>query len=72
MKHVHNSKYIISCSEDKTIKIWNYETYSLINTLSNHTESATSLEHIANTKFILSGSIDKSIKIWNYETCELI
>ena len=56
----------MSCSDDKTIKIWSYETYELLGTLTGHSDWVMSLAHIQNTKLILSGSGDKTIKIWNY------
>ena len=62
----------MSCSYDKTIKIWNYETYELLSTLTGHTDLVRSVAHIVNTKLILSGSEDKTIKMWNYENYELI
>jgi WD40 repeat protein len=66
--HIPNTKYIISGSHDKTLIIWNYESYEHINTLKCHDDFVTSLTHIKNTKYIVSGSEDKSVKIWNYET----
>ena len=66
--HIPDTKYIISGSYDKTLRIWNYETYEHINTLYGHDNGVSSLTHIKNTKYIVSGSDDKSVKIWNYET----
>ncbi len=57
----------MSGSNDKTIKIWNYETYELINTLKGHTDWVMSLLHIVKTKFIASGARDDTIKLWDYE-----
>ncbi len=56
----------MSCGYDKTIKIWSYETYKLLGTLTGHSDLVMSLAHIQNTKLILSGSWDSTIKIWNY------
>ena len=46
VKHIHNTKFIMSCSEDETIKIWSYETYELLGTLTGHSHSVRSLAHI--------------------------
>ena len=49
----------MSCSYDNTIKIWCYERYELLNTLSNHENYVIALAYIQNTKLILSGGFDK-------------
>ena len=58
----------MSCSNDKAIKIWNYENYELIHTIAGYSTEVISLTHIMNTKLIVSGNrmADNSIKIWNY------
>lgn len=58
----------MSCSVDKTIRIWNYETYELLQILYGHSDWVLALVHIVNTKLIVSGGRDSLIKIWNYET----
>ncbi len=45
----------MSGSNDKTIKIWNYETYEHFNTLDGHTDWVMTLLHIPDTHFIVSG-----------------
>ena len=57
----------MSCSCDNTIKVWNYETYELKQTLIGHSDYVISLEYIQEAKLILSGSRDDTIKIWNYD-----
>ncbi len=66
--HIPDTDYIISGSLDHTLKIWDYKTYALINTLHGHDDGVRSVAHIQNTNFIVSGSEDKSVKIWNYKT----
>jgi len=66
---------IISGSHDKTIKIWDANTWELLHTLEGHIGTVTS---IAVTKsndsrtLIISGSQDKTIKIWDANTWELL
>ncbi len=55
---IPNSRYIVSGSEDKTIKIWNYEMKECVRTLFGHGNDVKSVIHIANSKFIASGSHD--------------
>ena len=49
---------------DKTIKIWDTDTGSLIKTLTGHTDRVFSLAVLPNG-FLASGSHDNTIKIWN-------
>ena len=55
-------QYIISGSEDKTIKIWDFSTFKLIKSLESHTNSVKSVA--VSDKYIISGSEDNTIKIW--------
>ncbi|MHA1756643.1 MAG: WD40 repeat domain-containing protein [Promethearchaeota archaeon] len=57
-------KYIISGSEDKTIKIWDTESGRLIKTLKGHKDAVKSVAISPDGRYIVSVS-DKTIKIWN-------
>lgn len=67
-----STKLILSGSADKTVKIWNYETYELVQALRGHTETINSIVYIPYTRYIVSSGCDKNIKIWNYITYELL
>ena len=54
---------IISCSADKTIKIWKFETGECLKTLEGHMSAVCSIDFKDNK--ILSGSEDCTIKIWD-------
>ena len=62
----------MSGGDDQTIKIWNYETYEEVRTLTGHTDWVCTLCHIKSTKLILSGGRDYLIKLWDIETFKLI
>ena len=49
VRHIPGTKYIVSGSSDKTLRIWNYETFEHINTLYGHEERVLSVAHIQNT-----------------------
>src|SRR5581483_8560153 len=57
-------KKIVSGSDDKSIKIWDADSGSLLNTLNGHTDSICSVAFSSDNRKIVSGSCDKSIKIW--------
>ena len=58
---------LVSGSLDKTIKIWNSKTGTLIQTLDGHTQGVFSLTVLQNGNLV-SGSGDNTIKIWSPTT----
>lgn len=64
-------RYLISCSEDKTLKIWNTETAECIKTLTGHTKVVNDVDLRADFKMfhripsIVSASGDCTLRIWN-------
>jgi WD40 repeat protein len=67
-----NSQYLISGSQDKTVRVWNLETGKLIHTLKSHREGVYTVALSPDEKIIASGSADKTIKLWHLETGELL
>ncbi len=63
-----DGKRIASCSEDKTIKIWDATTGAELMTLSGHGDSIWSMSYSPDGKRIVSGGGDKTIKIWDTAT----
>ncbi|MBD3230659.1 MAG: hypothetical protein GF329_20940 [Candidatus Lokiarchaeota archaeon] len=61
---------IITSSRDKTIRIWNKDTWECETILKGHEDRIISLA--INESYIVSGSQDKTIRIWNRSTgkCE--
>ena len=62
-----DGKFIVSGSNDKTIKIWNLEEKNEEFSLDGHSGSVQSVSFSPDCKFLASGSTDKTIKIWNFE-----
>jgi len=60
--------YIVSGSEDKTIKVWDAFGGTLVKTLSGHTKGVLSVSTFTDEKtqkvYIVSGSDDNTVKIW--------
>jgi len=65
-------QYIISGSYDKTIKIWDFSTFKLVETLEGHTNWINSVAVSKDNKYIISGSSDDTIKIWDLSTFKLV
>jgi WD40 repeat protein len=58
---------LISCSEDKTIRVWNLNSGSCMRTLAGHADSVFCLQTLENGE-IASISFDKTIKLWHVQT----
>ncbi|RFN48465.1 vegetative incompatibility protein het-e-1 [Fusarium flagelliforme] len=70
----HDSKWIASASDDKTVRIWNLETGECEQELKGHGTYVSSIVFSHDSKKVASGSYDKTIRIWNVETgkCERV
>ncbi len=63
-----DSQWLISGSEDHTIKVWDIATGQEIYTLTGHTGSVLTLVLTSDGKQVISGSADHTIKVWSLET----
>lgn len=63
---------LASGSFDKTIKLWELSTGSLIQTLSNHSKGVCCVAISPDGQMLASGSWDETIKLWRLDTGELI
>ena len=62
-----NTNYVATCSEDKTVKIWNVSSsfnWTLITTYSNHSSGVYPLEWLDNDSLASAGWSDNTIKLW--------
>jgi|GEM_PF-6492089 len=59
-----NSKYVVSGSRDKTVKLWNIENKSLVHTFTDHLDSVYSVAISSDGDYLVSASTDNSIKLW--------
>ncbi len=67
-----DNKFIVSGSEDKTIRVWDRESGTQIQELKGHNFSVNSVAISSDNKFIVSGSDDKTIRVWERESGTLI
>jgi len=71
------SDYIVSASEDKTVRLWNPKTFQLVHVLTGHKKdicSISSLPHPADgtvQEFIVSADVSGNINIWDCESGDL-
>lgn len=63
--------YLITTSDDRTIRVWDYQTKSLVATLEGHANNVSYAVFHPELPIIISGSEDSTIKIWNSNTYKL-
>lgn len=63
-----NGKYLISGSEDKTLKLWDTEDMRLIRTLRGHRDSVRDVALSSDGNTAASGSGDGTVKLWDIST----
>jgi WD40 repeat protein len=68
-----SSNKCVTCSNDKTIKVWDCQAGACLRTLKKRTNWVTTLTVSSeNGKFFASGSPDRSVIIWSSETFEVL
>jgi WD40 repeat protein len=65
-----DGKTLMSCSFDKTIRVWEMPAGRLIRTLTGHTDVITSIALSSDEQVLISGSWDESVRIWDWKTGE--
>src|SRR5262249_31911383 len=63
-----NRRWIVSGSDDKTLRLWDLASGSCLHTLEGHTQSVMSVEFSPDGSQILSGSYDHSLRLWEATT----
>ena len=63
-----DGKYIVSGSDDDTVKLWEVESGKEIRTFTSHTDNVSSVSFSPDGKYIASGSWYGTIKLWEVES----
>ncbi len=67
-----DGQYVLSGSDDNTIKLWDVNTGEVIRSFEGHTDDVESAVFSPDGQYVLSGSDDNTIKLWDVNTGELI
>ena len=67
-----DAKFLVSGSQDQTIRVWNLATGELVHTLKGHRDSVNTVALSPDEQIIASGSADKTIKLWHLQSGELL
>ncbi|TPX30766.1 hypothetical protein SmJEL517_g05752 [Synchytrium microbalum] len=63
---------IVSCSFDKTIRIWNSSTAGCDRVLLGHTDALTCADVSLDSRYILTASTDMTVKLWDLNSGECL
>ncbi len=67
-----DDKTLVSCSYDKTIKVWHLDNGHLLGTLKGHQRWVSAIAISPTGKSLASASLDNSIKLWQIGSGELL
>ncbi|NIM15632.1 MAG: NACHT domain-containing protein [Candidatus Aminicenantes bacterium] len=67
-----DGRFMVSGSDDKTVKVWDLESGHLIKTLEGHVHYVLSVFISPDNRWIASGSSDHTVKLWDLENGHLI
>ncbi|KAL2339052.1 hypothetical protein Fmac_013498 [Flemingia macrophylla] len=63
-----DSRFLVSASDDKTLRLWDVPTGSLIKTLQGHTNYVFCVNFNPQSNVIVSGSFDETVRVWDVKS----
>ncbi|GBC09120.1 hypothetical protein RclHR1_08610007 [Rhizophagus clarus] len=65
----HNNETLISCSSDRTMKLWHPHKTSAPYTIGYHTDYIKALAYASGPGWVASGGFDRKIALWDVKEC---
>jgi len=60
-----DSNYVVSASWDKTLRLWNLNTFKNVALMTGHTKDVLCVSFSHDSRLIISGSMDRTLRYWN-------
>jgi WD40 repeat protein len=67
-----DGRFIVSGSDDRTVKVWELESGRLLRSLEGHADRVWAVAVSPDGRFIVSGSDDRTVKVWELESGRLL
>src|SRR5258708_4703740 len=67
-----DSRWVVSASDDETLKVWDLGSGQLVRTLEDHTNWVTGVAVTADGRWAVSASYDKTLKDWGLGSGKLL
>jgi len=67
-----NGRFVLSGSEDTTLKLWDFTSGEILRTLSGHEDAVQSVAFSSDGEMGVSGSNDNTIIVWNLSTGKIV
>uniref|UniRef100_A0A915E6C2 WDR5-like beta-propeller domain-containing protein n=1 Tax=Ditylenchus dipsaci TaxID=166011 RepID=A0A915E6C2_9BILA len=64
----HNHQYLASCSDDKTLKLYDVQTARCLRTYKGHSSYVFSCTFHPNSSLLLTASFDETVKLWDLKS----
>ncbi|TIB10874.1 hypothetical protein E3P92_03069 [Wallemia ichthyophaga] len=69
--HGNDKPYIVTTGDDRLVKVWDYHSKSLVQSMEGHTSNVSFAIFHPSLPLIISGAEDGTVKVWNSSTYRL-
>lgn len=68
----HEYPWILSASDDQTIRIWNWQSRQIVTILTGHSHYVMSAKFHPKDDLIVSASLDSTVRVWDISGMKII